>query len=54
MRTLVGNADSAIESVHSRLPRGFPVRTWERIAQGMRAQARRFEAGAAALQEPTQ
>lgn len=50
MCTLVARVHGAIEAV--KLPRGFPARTWDRITQGMRAQARRFEAGAAALAAP--
>jgi len=43
--------NGAIEAV--KLPRGFPARTWDRITQGLRAQAQRFEAGAAALEGST-
>jgi serine/threonine-protein kinase HipA len=53
MQALVARVSGAIDVVRPRLPRGFPARTWERITEGLRAQVRRFEAGAAALQEPT-
>jgi serine/threonine-protein kinase HipA len=49
MQTLVARVESAIDAVQPELPRGFPVRTWEPIVQGMRAQARRFAAGSAAI-----
>jgi len=47
MLALVSRVDHAIEAV--KLPQGFPPRTWEIIAKGMRSQARRFEAGLAGL-----
>lgn len=50
MQALVARVSGAIEAVRPQLPRGFPARTWERITEGMRAQVRRFEAGAAAMQ----
>ena len=50
MQALVGRVDGAIAAVQPRVPRGFPARTWERITRGLRAQAQRFEAGAAAIE----
>ncbi len=45
MCELVGRVDAALEAVELRLPGGFPGRTWETIAEGMRGQARRFLGG---------
>jgi serine/threonine-protein kinase HipA len=50
MQALVARVEGAIEAVQPHLPRGFPGRTWDRITRGLRAQARRFEAGATAMQ----
>src|SRR5262249_18395542 len=51
MCALVSRVEGAIEAV--KLRRGFPARTWDRVIQGMRMQARHFEAGAAALETST-
>jgi serine/threonine-protein kinase HipA len=51
MQALVGRVDDALSSAERDLPRDFPMRVWETIARGIRQQARRFEAGAAASQE---
>jgi serine/threonine-protein kinase HipA len=37
-----GRVPEALAAVEKRLPSGFPGRTWEAIASGMRAQAQRF------------
>jgi serine/threonine-protein kinase HipA len=52
MQAMVAGVDAALGTVQAELPRGFPARTWDRIARGMRAQAQRFGAGAAALAAP--
>lgn len=49
MEVLVATVDTALATVEAELPRTFPGRVWETIAKGMRKQARRFEAGAAAM-----
>jgi serine/threonine-protein kinase HipA len=46
MQALVERVEPALAAVEPRLPQGFPGRTWEAIAAGMRAEARRFVAGA--------
>ena len=46
MQALVERVEPALAAVEQRLPKGFPGRTWEAIATGMRAEARRFREGA--------
>ncbi len=46
MQALVERVEPALAAVEKRLPKGFPGRTWEAIATGMRAEARRFREGA--------
>jgi serine/threonine-protein kinase HipA len=45
MQAMMAAVDAALATVEVELPPGFPPRTWDAIAKGMRAQARRFEAG---------
>lgn len=47
MQALVERVEPALAAVEKRLPKGFPGRTWEAIATGMRSGARRFREGAA-------
>jgi serine/threonine-protein kinase HipA len=49
MLALVERVDSALAAVESKLPGGFPGRTWEAIAAGMRMEAGRFLERAARL-----
>jgi serine/threonine-protein kinase HipA len=49
MLGLAGRVEAALADVKGQLPADFPVRTWDRIAAGMREEARRFLAGAEAL-----
>jgi serine/threonine-protein kinase HipA len=46
MQALVERVEPALAAVEKRLPKGFPGRTWEAIATGMRAEATRFREGA--------
>lgn len=46
MQALVERVGPALAAVEKRLPKGFPGRTWEAVATGMRAEARRFREGA--------
>jgi serine/threonine-protein kinase HipA len=48
MQALVERVEPALAAVEKRLPKGFPGRTWEAIAAGMRVEARRFREGAQA------
>lgn len=47
MCAMVGRLETALSKVASGLPAAFPERIWVPIAQGMRAQAAKFQAGAA-------
>lgn len=47
MRAMVEGVEAAVATVEQKLPEGFPGRTWETIAKGMRAEAKRFAKGAA-------
>ena len=49
MQGLVERVEPAIDAVAARLPSNLDGRTWQAIANGMRAQAARFAAGAAQL-----
>jgi serine/threonine-protein kinase HipA len=49
MQALAENVDGALAQVEGELPASFPQRTWAAISSGMRAEARRFMAEAAAL-----
>lgn len=49
LQALAENVDAALTAVESELPPDFPQRTWAAIADGMRAEARRFMAEAQAL-----
>ncbi len=49
MQGLVDQVVPALHAVAAQLPNDFPPRTWDAISHGMRAQARRFAAGAARL-----
>ena len=42
MRALVDSVDAVLDAVASELPVGFPERTWEPIAAGMRRHAQLF------------
>jgi serine/threonine-protein kinase HipA len=46
MQALVERVEPALAAVEKRLPEGFPGRTWQAIATGMWAEARRFREGA--------
>jgi serine/threonine protein kinase HipA of HipAB toxin-antitoxin module len=45
MLGLAGRVEAALADVEGQLPADFPVRTWDRIAAGMREETRRFLAG---------
>jgi len=45
MLGLVNQVPHALAAVERSLPKDFPARTWEAIANGMRSQAQRFETG---------
>ncbi|GAA4343393.1 type II toxin-antitoxin system HipA family toxin [Variovorax defluvii] len=45
MQAMVQEAEAAIGRVEARLPGSFPEVTWERIANGVRSQARQFAVG---------
>lgn len=45
MSEMAGRVEPVLDGLRERLPAGFPVRTYEAIAQGMRAQARRLDLG---------
>ena len=47
MQALVERVGPALAAVEAKLPAGFPGHTWDAIANGMRAQAKQFKAGAA-------
>lgn len=47
MLVLVEHVEHAIAAVQQTLPSGFPEKTWSAISEGMRAQAKRFDAGLA-------
>jgi serine/threonine-protein kinase HipA len=42
MLAMAADVDALLESIEQRLPGGFPARTWESIATGMRRHARQF------------
>ncbi|WP_243397828.1 HipA domain-containing protein [Herbaspirillum robiniae] len=42
MLALAQRAPTALDQVQAQLPADFPARTWERIADGVRAESRRF------------
>ena len=46
---MIENVEAALARVEMQLPAEFPARTWDRIASGMRSQARRFDTGVAAI-----
>jgi serine/threonine-protein kinase HipA len=46
MQALVERVEPTLTAVEDRLPKGFPGHTWEAIATGMRAEARRFREAA--------
>ncbi|WP_288407647.1 HipA domain-containing protein [uncultured Herbaspirillum sp.] len=46
MLALVQGSDAALEVVQAQLPADFPLRTWERISQGVRSHRERFLRGA--------
>lgn len=46
MLHMVDSVEGALADVEAQLPDDFPARTWDRIAKGMKEEARRFRAGA--------
>ena len=48
MRRMVLEVEPALRAVEGELPTGFPVRTWERVAVGMRKHATQFARSAVA------
>ena len=49
MRGLVEQVEEALDAVEARLPEAFPDRIWTPIADGMRSQAKKFQAEADAI-----
>jgi serine/threonine-protein kinase HipA len=47
MQDMVGRVDAVLEAIERELPEGFPTRTWESIAAGMRRHADLFRRWAA-------
>lgn len=43
MQELVGNVDAVLQAVERGLPEGYPARTWQPIAAGMRRHADQFQ-----------
>ena len=48
MMEMAAGVDGVLENVEQSLPEGFPARTWEPIAAGMRRHATQFRLSAAA------